>query len=164
MDSKEYVNLLEAAVSSHPNAPCENIVNWKGPGDLKTHEDLDDLVDKITKDEKDTKAAVQEDVEGEPSDNDKDSPLSILESELDKTEEDTETTDDIVSETVKFTDQESEILNRLITEMDALDAEDLGDDLLDTVPEAPPEPESIDVEDLELGVPQEDYELEDLGV
>jgi len=160
MDNKEYVNLLEAAVSSHPNAPCEKIVNWKGAGDLKTHEDLDDLVDKITKDEKDTKAAVQEDTEGEPSE--KESPLSILESELDKAEEDAGDIDDVVSETVKFTDQESEILNRLITEMDALDAEDLDNSLMDVVPEE--EELSEPVEDLELGVPQEEYELEDLGV
>jgi len=164
MDSKEYVNLLEAAVSSHPNAPCEDIVNWKGPGDLKTHEDLNDLVDKITKDEKDTKAAVQEDAKGKPSDTDEESPLSILESDLDKAEEDTETVGDIVSETINFTDQESEILNRLITEMDALDVDNLGDDLLDTVPEVPEAPESAEAEDLELGVPQEDYELEDLGI
>ena len=165
MDSKEYVNLLEEAVSSHPNAPCEKIVDWKGVGDLKTHEDLDDLVDKITKDEKDTTAAVQEDVvEGEKSK--KESPLSILESELDKAEEsDPENADDIVSETTKFTDQESEVLNRLITEMDALDAEDLGDELLDTVPESEElEPAVGEVEDLDLGVPQEEYELEDLGV
>jgi len=102
MDSKEYVNLLESAVSSHPNAPCEKIVDWKGSGDLKTHEELDDLVDKITKDEKDTKAAVQEDVE-----DGNESPLSILENELDKAED----VDNTTLETVKFTDQESEILN-----------------------------------------------------
>ena len=153
MDSKEYVNLLESAVSSHPNAPCEKIVNWNGSGDLKTHEDLDELVDKITKDEKDTKAAVQEDVEDEGS------PLSILENELDKAEN----VDDMTLENVKFTDQESEILNRLITEMDALDSDDIGDfiddDLGDEIPG-----EELDDEDLDLGVPQEDYELDDLGI
>jgi len=153
MDSKEYVNLLESAVSSHPNAPCEKIVNWTGPGDLKTHEELDDLVDKITKDEKDTKAAVQEDVE-----DGKESPLSILENELDKADN----VDDLTLETVKFTDQESEILNRLITEMDALDSDDM-DTFIDN-DDNDFEDEETDEEDLDLGVPQEDYELDDLGI
>lgn len=155
MDSKEYVNLLEAAVSSHPNAPCEKIVNWNGSGDLKTHEDLDDLVDKITKDEKDTTAAVQEDVDK------KDSPLSILENELDNADEDLGDVDDTISETVKFTDQESEILNRLMTEMDALDSDDLENDFLDNDMDMT---DIEDTEDLDLGVPQDDYELDDLGI
>jgi len=158
MDSKEYVNLLESAVSSHPNAPCEKIVNWNGSGDLNTHEELDDLVDKITKDEKDTKAAVQEDVE-----DGKESPLSILENELDKAEN----VDNTTLESVKFTDQESEILNRLITEMDALDSDD-GDDIDDFIDnddfENDMTGEESDDEDLDLGVPQEDYELDDLGI
>jgi len=163
MDSKEYVNLLETAVSSHPNSPCEKIVNWEGKGDLKTHDDLSDLVDKITKDEKSTTAAVQEDIDVE--DKKKDSPLSILENELDNVDAEVDDDNDIVSETVKFTDQESEILNRLITEMDALDAEDIGDDLLDTVPDSGELPPPVaDSEELDLGVSQEDYELDDLGV
>jgi len=162
MDTKEYVNLLEAAVGTHPNAPCEKIINWKGTGDLPTDEDINDLVDKITKDEKDTSAAVQEDVKNEKSS--EDSPLSILENDLDKTEEDTENFEDTISETAKFTDQENEIVNRLITEMNALDSEYMDDDILDNMPENPYEEQEEDLEDLDLGVPQEDYELDDLGI
>lgn len=164
MDNKEYVNLLETAVGSHPNAPCEDIVNWRGPGDLKTYEDLDDLVDKITKDEKDTTAAVQE--EGKVEDNkDKtnESPLSILENEVNSADEDNTDVEDPISEAVKFTDQESEILNRLINEMNALDTDDMNDDLMD-IPDEDMSPLESDEEDLELGVPQEEYELEDLGI
>lgn len=161
MDSKEYVNLLEAAVSTHPNAPCEKIVNWKGNGDLPTDEDLNDLVDKITKDEKDTNAAVQEDTKEVSKD---DSPLSILENELDKVDEDTNKLEDDLLENVKFTEQESEIINRLITEMNAFDSGMGEDELMGEPYEEEPYEELGSEEDLDLGVPQEDYELEDLGI
>jgi hypothetical protein len=75
---------------------------------------------------------------------------------------------DAIDESTNVTDQESEILDRLIKEMDAMDGIDsnMTDDMYDD------EDENLGLdlddneseEDLELGVPQEEYELDDLNI
>lgn len=167
MTDKEYINLLEEAVTMHSSAPANPIVNWQGKGDLPTTMDADEidyLVKKIVKGDgvtdkaivspnsKDSGVSVKEDTEDAGK-----APLSILENELDKStenlDENTNTDkDDInITEDLDFTDQESDILSRLITEMGEMEAtfSQDNDDLLDT-------------EEIDTLTPSEDYELDDL--
>jgi len=169
MENTEYVSLLEASVSTY-DSRADKVIDWTGKGDLPTHDDLDDLVDKITTDKKDTKHAVQEESEPKKKD-EKESPLSILENELENANEtdDLDKLEENLGDAVTFTEQENEILNRLISEMDAMDLDPIGDELLDDELRLTPETEDVtpveptlDADDLELGVPQEEYELADL--
>lgn len=169
MTDKEYINMLEEAVTVHANAPANPIVKWEGKGDLPTTMDAEDinyLVDKIVKGDGITdkfigspsakKSGVNvKEGEGET----KKSPLSILEKELNeadeldkKTKKETDIESDL-SEDLDFTDQESDILSRLITEMGDLEANFAAqdDDLLDT-----------DIGGEDVLAPGEDYELDDI--
>jgi len=174
MTDKEYINLLEEAETTHANDPANPIVNWNGKGELPVTMDAEDinyLVDKIVKGD-----GIEDKAIGSPSakfsgvrvkeGEAKKSPLSILETELNeadaidkKTGEKTNTTiggkaSDIgISEDLDFTDQESDILSRLITEMGDLEANFISndDDLIDT-----------DIGDENVITPDEDYELDDL--
>jgi len=155
-----YISFLEEAVTKHPNAPCDGIVSWDGKGKLPTTTDsgIDDLVAKITKGDSPTDKGIQEDTKKESGK----SPLSILENELNEAEEEaseeeknTEPTEketpegEDIEESIKFTDQESDILTRLISEMNNLDDVGEQDELMD---------------EEEVGEPEEDYELDDLDV
>lgn len=171
MASKDsYISFLEEAVAKHPNAPADKIVDWNGKGKLPTTTDagIDKLIAKITKGDKPTDKGIQEAAKKDADD----SPLSILENELNEAEEEapieepaegketkeTPEKEEKIEESIKFTDQESDILSRLIKEMNALDDIEGQDDLLDEeIGEEVMEPD----EPIE---PVEDYELDDLDV
>ena len=169
MTNKEYINMLEEAVTVHANAPVNPIVKWEGKGELPTtmdSEDINYLVDKIVKGDgvtdkfigspSATKSGVSV-KEGET----KKSPLSILEKELneaDVLDKQTKKEPDVeadLTEDMDFTNQESNILSRLITEMGELEANfsTQDDDLLDT--------DDVGGDDV-LATPGEDYELDDI--
>lgn len=180
MTDKEYINLLEEAVTMHANAPANKVLKWEGNGDLPVTMDADEinyLVDKIVKGDGLTDKAI-----GSPSaknsgvsvkegEEDNKSPLSILENELeelgvkdlskgvkieDKEKEEAAlkgATKKDISEDLDFTDQESDILSRLITEMGEMEANfspQVNDEFLDT---------EIDDETI---APGEEYEMDEL--
>jgi len=155
MDQKEYVELLQEAVAKSPtpdksispstprdDSTAKKIVNWDGTGDLPEtleRDELDEMVDEIlTKDE--SPAEVKEEKE--------EAPLDKLEGSDEAGETDNEAGLDMeIDETdMTFSDDESEILKKLITEMDELETElDLTSD----------EEEILDLED-ELEKPAEE--------
>lgn len=168
MTDKEYINLLEEAVTVHANAPANPIVKWSGKGDLPVTMDAEDinyLVDKIVKGDGLTDTAIGSPSakksgvsvkEGETSK----SPLSILEKELNEADDidknldvktDIKETD--ISEDLEFTNQESDILSRLINEMGELEANftSQDDDLIDT-----------DINTDDVIAPGDEYEIDDL--
>jgi hypothetical protein len=147
---KGYINFLESVLEASNSdlqitqsdfdfhGPEEGIVKWSGDGDLPTElsdSEMNDLVKRITSPgehlggQQDEGGIKEEDpkavIEGEEME---ESPLSILE-ELRRLEEDDEDIpediDDDLLEDIDFTDQEGEIISRLIGEMDSL--EDDGD-------------------------------------
>ena len=128
MGRKEYVSLLEQAIGSGniidpatskiktDFGTVEKIRQWDGKGKLQTtldDADLDDIIDKVSSGKK--KRVIGE---GQVT---KNSPLSILEGE-----EDNEAVPplkekgEVDLEETGLTEQESEILKRLISEMDEL--------------------------------------------
>ncbi|MEA3254115.1 MAG: hypothetical protein U9Q17_04105 [Chloroflexota bacterium] len=131
MDKKTYVSLLEQAVDTTNFAPSNvsDIISYRGKGELKTSiqdKEIDDLVDKITNDDED------EDEDDLVTENDDifDSPLSLLEKEANENDEDEDEDDEDLEdieklkEDVGFSDNESDILKRLIQEMEAVETED----------------------------------------
>ncbi|MCK5015543.1 MAG: hypothetical protein KAS32_00565 [Candidatus Peribacteraceae bacterium] len=151
-DNKDYVKFLESAVSTqqHQNAPVSKILDWEGKGALPEtldSEELDAIVKRITKedtdvsdaDPKETAKAYGDEMPDDDDDvMDKDgkeeegspemadlgeSPLSLMDDITSTTNEDV---DALLAET-SFTDHESDLLKRLVLEMDAMDYSDDGD-------------------------------------
>lgn len=176
LSHKEYLSLLQESINVQVNSPANQIVSWKGDGNLPTeleNSDIDELVNKIVKGDgiedlaidAPNKKPVKESVT-------KKSPLSILETDLDtainedetdmneentkekNTGENLDITDEELYEGVSFTEQESDILTRLINEMDEFenDTFDYQDKDVNYDEDEPNEP-------LE---PENEYELEDL--
>lgn len=144
-NDKDYIKFLEESVAVQKyKAPCDKIVNWKGEGKLNSSldGDIDYLVKKITKGDKPEDKAIQSE-----SKTGSDSPLSILEKELDEADEELDAKDiekdmeadkDIaeegckgIDETIDLSNVESDILSRLISEMDAMDSFE-DEDMIDT--------------------------------
>lgn len=142
MDHNDYVSLLEQSLVVHPGAPAQPIRDWDGKGDLPTtmgHQDLGDIVKLITGEaddpERDAKQAGINEGKGKPKSR---TPLSMLENEILKSanespdllgEELTPENDfgedehtDGIEEVVRFETKESDILARLIREMDEMDS------------------------------------------
>lgn len=131
MDQKEYVKLLQEAVAKSPtpdkdvspstprdDSTVKKIVNWDGTGDLPEtleRDELDEMVDEIlTKDESSGK--VKEEKE--------EAPLEKLEGdEAGETDNEAGLDMEIDEADMTFSDDESEILKKLITEMDELETE-----------------------------------------
>ena len=147
-DNKDYVKFLESAVSAtqHQGAPVEKILDWDGKGALPEtldSDELDAIVKRITKedvddadpketmkaygdempdDDDDVTEREEDEEEGTPEMDDLgESPLEML---GDISETSNEEVDALLAET-SFTDQESDVLKRLVQEMDAMD---YGDD------------------------------------
>jgi len=166
MDDKSYINFLEESISMqrHPDPPCEDIVSWRGEGSLKTYKDtdIDYLVKKINKGDGIQDKAITSD----PADV---APISVLENELDNEEDNDQddSADDLdvenecskVKESVDLSEIESDVLSRLISEMDAMDEKDDDDEMLDNDDMDYDNDDSEDLEDNDLNtedVPDED--------
>ena len=170
MSKNDYISLLEQAVTSNANSSLtkgmdgvpgktrrtgaepgmkyrsasiggDDIINWDGEGKLSHSEDLDDI-DELMK-------GIKHESDDEFDDNDF-SPMSILESastdndEEEELENDHLDVDEQMEESVSsanFTSTESEIISKLIREMNILETEGCGfdgddddDDRGDTTP------------------------------
>ena len=127
MDHKDYVSLLEQSVRTHTTAPANKIVGWDGKGPLPKTMPDDDL-SKITKRIMGIGAGMEADAAGGKGKLKEDSPLSVLEGETYNKELDG-ILDGNLEEDVSFDEKESEVVKRLISEMDAFD-DDIESDLL----------------------------------
>jgi len=160
MEQKEYVKLLQEAVAKSPtpdksispstprdDSTVKKIVNWDGTGDLPEtleRDELDEMVDEIL---------TKEESPGETEKKVEEAPLDKLEEdEAGETDNEAGLDMEIDEADMTFNDDESEILKKLITEMDELETElDLTSD----------EEEILDLED-ELEEPAEEL-VADVG-
>lgn len=144
MEKKEYVSLLEQSVATESvHKKVGDITSWRGKGDLSTtmDNDLNELVDKLTKPESKDSEKGKEKESGETAkeagvtgikENAEEiedlevegvSPLSMLEGEIIEEAEESLSNELIeeIEEQVSLNDDEKSVISRVINEMDSLD-------------------------------------------